>query len=299
MNFKDVPNYHTFTQIEQIHKGWSDDQKYYIENAYGEKLLLRISDITEFERKKSEYNSLCELVKKDIPMSVPKEFGICNDGKNVYMLLTWIEGEDAQKIIPTLPVQKQYELGLKAGQILKQIHSIPSPPTREDWALYFNKKINRKIEGYKNCGIHLEGEDRFFTYIDEHRHLLVNRIQSLHHGDYHIGNMIITPEGELSIIDFNRLDNGDPWEEFNRIVWCASCSKYFASGRIDGYFNHDVPYLFWQLLALYISSNTLSSIYWAIPFGKSELETMINQFQDVLDWYDQMSNPIPKWYESV
>ena len=51
MNFKDLPNYHTFTQIEQIHKGWSDDQKYYIENTYGEKLLLRISDISEFDRK--------------------------------------------------------------------------------------------------------------------------------------------------------------------------------------------------------------------------------------------------------
>jgi len=32
--------------------------------------------------------------------------------------------------------------------------------------------------------------------------------------------------------DFNRLDYGDPWEEFNRIVWCAGISKQFASGRI-------------------------------------------------------------------
>lgn len=29
--------------------------------------------------------------------------------------------------------------------------------------------------------------------------------------------MIISPEGKLSIIDFNRNDYGDPWEEVNRI----------------------------------------------------------------------------------
>ena len=53
---------------------------------------------------------------------------------------------------------------------------------------------------------------------------------------------------------------------------------------------------FFKLLAFYIASNTLSSIYWAIPFGQSEIDTMMNQTQDVLRWYDNMRNPIPSWY---
>ena len=53
---------------------------------------------------------------------------------------------------------------------------------------------------------------------------------------------------------------------------------------------------FWKLLALYISSNTLSSIPWAIPFGDKEIHTMLNQAKDVLGWYDNMQNPIPTWY---
>lgn len=48
--------------------------------------------------------------------------------------------------------------------------------------------------------------------------LLNGRTQSYQHGDYHVGNMIISPDNALSIIDFNRSDFGDPWEEFNRIV---------------------------------------------------------------------------------
>ncbi|BBB90420.1 MAG TPA: GNAT family N-acetyltransferase [Methylomusa anaerophila] len=34
----------------------------------------------------------------------------------------------------------------------------------------------------------------------------------------------------MRIIDFDRYDFGDPREEFNRIVWCATASPYFATG---------------------------------------------------------------------
>jgi hypothetical protein len=40
----------------------------------------------------------------------------------------------------------------------------------------------------------------------------------------------------------------------------------------------------------------LSSIPWAIPFGDKEIKTMMNQARDVLDWYDNFKNVIPKWY---
>ena len=56
----------------------------------------------------------------------------------------------------------------------------------------------------------------------------------------------------MTLID---LSFGDPWEEFNRIVWSAQVSTPFASGMIDGYFDNEVPDLFWKLLALYITTN--------------------------------------------
>jgi len=80
--------------------------------------------------------------------------------------------------------------------------------------------------------------------------LLKNRPQVFHHGDYHIGNMLLTPDESVAIIDLNRMDTGDPWEEFNRIVWCSAVSPYFASGIINGYFNHQVPEEFFKLLAV-------------------------------------------------
>lgn len=106
--------------------------------------------------------------------------------------------------------------------------------------------------------------------------------------------MMIDDDGKSQIIDFDRSDFGDPWEEFDRIVWCAQKSS-LASGMVNGYFDENVPMDFWRLLALYISSNTISSITWSIPFGH-EIDTMINQAKEVLEWYDNMQNPVPTWY---
>lgn len=83
------------------------------------------------------------------------------------------------------------------------------------------------------------------------------------------------------------------WEELNRIVWSATVSPHFATGQLNGYFGGRPPIEFFRLLAFYISSNTLSSIYWAIPFGENEVTTMKNQARDVFSWFDNMSNPVP------
>ena len=151
---------------------------------------------------------------------------------------------------------------------------------------------------YQECPIHYENGDSIITYIENNRHLLKNRPQCFQHGDYHIGNMMIA-DGELVIIDFDRYDFGDPWEEFNRIVWSAQCSPLFASGIVNGYFDHEVPMDFWKLLLLYISSNLLSSLPWAIPFGEMEMNTMIDQAKEVQYWYDNMNNLIPTWWNKA
>ena len=229
-----------------------------------------------------------------VPMCQPIEFGTCDEG--VYSIQSWIDGEDAEEVIATLSDTEQYVYGLEAGRILKKIHSIPAPATQEDWEARFNRKMNYKIQKYNECPLKYENGQAFIDYINENRHLLKDRPQTYQHGDYHIGNMMIGRDKKLYIIDFNRNDYGDPWEEFNRIVWVSQKSSCFASGMVNGYFDNDVPMAFWKLLALYISSNTLSSLFWAIPFGEEQIQVMINQAKDVLSWYDNMKNPIPTWY---
>ena len=278
-----------------IEKGWSGDQKYCAVTADGQKYLLRISTIDRLERKRREYEKMCEVAQLGIPMCLPVEFGTCDEG--AYSIQSWIDGVDAEETIMAMDADTQYRYGWDAGQILAKIHTIPAPTDAPSWETRFNAKIDRKIAMYENCELKYEsGGDAFRDYLACNRHLLKDRPQSYQHGDYHIGNMMIEKDGVLTIIDFDRDDFGDPWEEFNRIVWCAQAASTFASGMIDGYFDGNVPIDFWKLLALYICSNTLSSLPWAIPFGEGEIQVMRKQAAQVLEWYDGMKNVVPTWY---
>ena len=278
-----------------IEKGWSGDQKYCAVTADGQKYLLRISTIDRLERKRREYEKMCEVAQLGIPMCLPVEFGTCDEG--AYSIQSWIDGVDAEETIMAMDADTQYRYGWDAGQILAKIHTIPAPTDAPSWETRFNAKIDRKIAMYESCELKYEnGGDAFLDYLAYNRHLLKDRPQTYQHGDYHIGNMMIDNDGILTIIDFDRDDFGDPWEEFNRIVWCAQAASAFASGMVDGYFDGNVPVDFWKLLALYICSNTLSSLPWAIPFGEGEIHVMRKQAAQVLEWYDGMKNVVPTWY---
>lgn len=283
-----------FITKDPINRGWSDDKKYCVTDENGTRYLLRVSDITQYEMKKAEFNRMKQVASLGVPMCEPLEFGTCEEG--VYSIQTWIDGVDAEEVIATKSDTEQYVLGMESGRILRRIHSIPAPTGQEDWEARFNRKMDCKIKIYGECPIKYENGQAFIDYINENRHLLKNRPQVYQHGDYHIGNMMIDRNGKLYIIDFNRNNYGDPWEEFNRIVWCAQKAPLFASGMVNGYFDSEVPMEFWKLLALYISSNTLGAVHWAIPFGQVEVDTMLSQAKEVLCWYDDMRNPVPAWY---
>ncbi len=279
-----------------IEKGWSGDKKYCVEDRDGNTFLLRISPAERLESRKTVFEQMQKVEALGVPMCRPIECGVCSEG--VYMLLGWIDGVDAEDIIPTLSDRRQYDYGFEAGRILRNIHSVPAPDNTPDWDIRFNLKIDRKLRAYKECPLKYDSDQLFIDFIENSRHLIKDRPQCYQHGDYHTGNFMIS-DGKLFVIDFDRNDFGDPWEEFNRIVWCAQISPLFASGMVNGYFDSNVPQEFWGLLALYISANTLSSLPWAIPFGENEIQTMRRQADEILCWYCNMTQTIPTWYKEV
>ena len=279
---------------EKINKGWSNDTKYCITDENNLKYLLRVSPNEEYYKKLDEFKYMCECNRNNVKMCKPIEIGKSDEG--VYSIQSWIDGVDALEFIPTLSDDEQYQYGIIAGKELKKIHLIKAPSDTPNWETKFNQKVDCKIKKYLECSLKYEKGNLFIKYINENRHLLHNRPNFFQHGDYHIGNMMINKEKELVIIDFNRFDFGDPWEEFNRLVWCVQASKMFAKGMVDGYFNQNVPDKFWRLLALYISSNALSSLPWAVAFGEKEINTMLKHAKDILSWYKDMKEYIPNWY---
>ena len=282
-----------FISATPITKGWSEDKKYCVTDKSGARYLLRISSVERYETRKTLFEMMQRVAALDIPMCLPIEFGTCDEG--VYSLQSWIDGEDLEVVLPQLSETEQYILGVKSGELLRKIHTIPAPDNQEEWAARFNRKTNRNIKLYQDCELKIDGCGHFIEYINQNRHLLENRPQCFQHGDYHVGNMMME-NGELKIIDFDRYDFGDPWEEYNRIVWSAAASPHFATGQLRGYFGGEPPIEFFKLLVFYIASNTLGHVSWAIHFGQEEMDVAVKQTQDILRWLDNMQNPVPTWY---
>ena len=293
---KDIKRFDEWEVIEPINKGWSEDIKFFIQDKKGDKYLLRLSNIDLFEKKKLEYENLFLISKQGVIMSIPVEFGICNGRKFVYSLLTWLEGEEAIDVIPTLPESKQYEYGVEAGKILQNMHSIKPSETKETWESRYKRKIDIVIKAYKQCGHKIENEEEIINFIKSSEKYLKDRPTTYQHGDYHLGNMLITPEGKIGIIDFNRSSYGDPWEEYDRFIFSWQKSIEFAIGQIHGYFDNKVPDEFFKLMSLYNARNLIASIPWSIAFGNEELEVTFENIKKVNETYDGFKSYIPNWY---
>ena len=87
---EDIPQYSSWVNIEPIVKGWSLDKKYYIENEIGEKLLLRISDISKYSSLLQDYEYIKSLAKLEINMPFPLDIGVCANNSLTYSLFTCI-----------------------------------------------------------------------------------------------------------------------------------------------------------------------------------------------------------------
>ena len=79
-------------------------------------------------------------------MCQPLDLGNCADG--VYILYSWIDGEDLEAVLPKISKNEQYDLGVKAGEILRLMHSIPKPGEQNNWEADYSRKVDRNIELY-------------------------------------------------------------------------------------------------------------------------------------------------------
>jgi aminoglycoside phosphotransferase (APT) family kinase protein len=295
----DIPNYNTWKYIKQINQGFSDDLKYYIRDKYNREFFLRLSDSLLYDRKKQEHEIINTMTKLGVPSLQEIDFGNCDRGKSVYMLQTWIKGEILETALPTLSEDEQYKLGVGAGKILKKIHSIKSAD-RSDWYSIRMKQYLSSYKQYKEYGINYKYEKEISEYINRNVSLLKEEQVCLVHGDYHVGNMILSPGQKIIIIDFDRFDWKAPIEDFYKLaVFSRNISIPFCNGQIDGYTDNNPSSEFWQKYCLYIAMTSFLSLLW----GKMRSEEMYMHRKRLCDILIQDHNcfqdMIPKWYSNI
>ncbi len=284
--------------MKLITEGLSHDIKYHIVTSDGQYLLLRLADASEFDQKKKEYERMQIMDKAEVPMSRPVDFGLCNDGKQVYQLLTWCDGENLETVLPLLSEAEQYITGVKVGETLRKIHSAPSIEQTTDWKERYSNVIEERIQAFYDCSVRFDGWENIIRYYKDNSHLLKGRPQVCLHGDFHAENILRTNNGDISVIDWQLLDfqgYGDPWYDFPSDQ-CAT-SPHYTTGCVRGYFGGEVPEEFWKLNAFYMATGAITSIPWAYYNYPSELEPLIQYNLNVIRWFDNMNNPVPTWYQ--
>ena len=294
--FSDIPGFDTWKSVELLSKGWSTDKKYIVKTKTGEMLLLRIADAESSPQKKKEYEIICKYATLGFEMSKPLGFGLCNDDKYTFMLLTWVEGEDLEEALPKLSEKEQYELGRSAGRILRQIHSIPVPGEDIPVGTKKMKKLTQ-LERYEQSLVRIADDETAVQYVKDNIDKLWLEPPVYQHGDFHPGNLIFTPEQKLGVIDFNRWEVGDPYEEFYKLEsFGVEVSVPYCVGQIDAYFNDNVPMQFWETLAVYVAHASLYSIKWAEKFGQEDIDGMVRRCLAAMEHYDGFKKVIPNWY---
>jgi aminoglycoside phosphotransferase (APT) family kinase protein len=292
-----IPNQDHYKIMTPIDKGWSRDQKVYLETHEGEKRLIRFSPFSQYDKTKKTYEAIKKMASLGFPMAQPLAFGTTNDKAFVYMLLSWVDGKDLEDVLPTLSEDTQYQLGLEAGDILRRIHSLPIPkrmlPKQSDHA----RKL-RQINDYKASKHRINHDEDALRFIETHMERIWTRTPVFCHGDFHPGNLVYMADGHLGVIDFNRVRITDPYEAFYKLQsFGRSISIPFSIGEIHGYFENQVPSDFWDVVAVYVAHASLYSITWAEGFGEEDIRHMTKICQQAFDDYDDFKKVIPTWYK--
>ena len=293
--FSNVPNSDKWSKVEPLLKGWSDDKKYIV---YTEdfKYLLRVSDISLYNKRLEQFNLLKEVDKLELNTPKPISFGKLNDNE-AYMLLSYVEGKPAQEYILNVTDDEAYKLGIDAGNILKKLHSI-KVNIDESWYEKYKIKANKKIEAYLASSYKLDNSELILSYYKDNLQLMRNREYSLTHGDYHLGNMVVD-NGKIGIIDFDKMKYSDSYDDFKPYYWSVSMNKYFEIGLIDGYFNNNIPDDFFKILKYYTAEVLISHLPWAVGFGDEEIKVAYEMADNIFKWYDNFKLDIPVWYKKV
>lgn len=299
MNLNDLKRQYNWKQIIPIEKGWSADDKYQVIAKEGESFLLRLSDKSNWKEKQEEFqriqqfNQLPDLMSRVITL---KELPNTN---KIYMLLSFIEGIDLETVLPLLAKKEQYDLGVEAGKTLKKFHQINI--NVKEVSILKNlqaKKIHQLNHFLKSQYADLPQVEILEKYVRENSHQILQQSVSLQHGDFHAGNLIYTKNKKIGVIDFNRSDVGDPYEEFYKLqMFGKESSLLFVKGVIDGYFEGEIPEMFWRMQKFYVFHTSLFSIIWADTFFKEDVKKMIERMYQNLDDYGEGERLIPKWRE--
>jgi aminoglycoside phosphotransferase (APT) family kinase protein len=293
-----IPLLNKAVAIEPIHKGYSTDKKVIIHLQDNNKQLLRLFDLVEYEQKQMEYDFLRKIEGIGVKCSKPLAYGKLGNLNLGYMLLTYIEGNDASVELPKLTETEQFQIGFETGKELLKMHHFKAPASVTPWYERKIEKHRNLMDEYTELNVPFKQDSKIITFIENHIELMKNRPNLFQHDDIHVGNIIVKDRQFSGLIDFNRYDWGDPVHDFLKMgMFSKGVSIPFSIGQVKGYHQSQEPdELFWKLYALYLAMSLFSSIVWVWKVVPEEKDSLLNNIALILEDQDNFDSFIPTWY---
>ncbi|TYS55881.1 phosphotransferase [Sutcliffiella horikoshii] len=295
---KEIPYMREANSIQKLTKGFSNDQKFVIDEKY----LIRLFPIEDTNQRRREFETInkLSLLSDFVPEAI--EFGEQETLGLAYMVLTYLPGKDGEEALRNLTEREQYLVGFQAGNELKKLHEYAAPKGTEPWNIHKKRKSDRYIEELKL----LEDLDtgvisKVINYIKSNEYLMEGRPNRFQHDDFHPCNLIVKGKEFNGFIDFQRMDWGDPIHDLQKLGFFGiKVSVPFSIGAIDGYnAGEKISEEFWKLFALYSAMHVVSSFVWGKKMGDEQYELLSRYAMDVMRDHDDFRERIPRWYKDM
>ncbi len=276
--------------IKEIKKGFSIDQKYQVDNSY----LVRVFPENMWEERKVEFEAIQKL--SPLAPKVPRalDFGLLQ-GKG-YMVMDYVLGEDAESGMTHLSKAEQLQAGVSAGAVLRKIHKMDINATELNWYDFQKEKYYRKLSKLKKSNIEVVFLQELESFIENNLDLMKGREIRLQQGDFHPANIILKNHQFSGIIDFNRLEFGDPLFDLAKIgFFTTNSSIAFAKGNILGYIGKEDITDFWKVYALYTAMHIVFALSWASENDTRNLEKLESYAIKTVSSHDNFRKLTPKW----
>src|SRR5699024_6342024 len=239
--------------------------KFVADDAY----LVRVFPAEDIKRRRDEFDTIRAL--NHFSEYVPKaiHFERVEGTDKSYMVLTYLPGKDGEEAMIDLTEKEQYTAGVEAGRTLNNLHHLKAPDDYPAWSEVKRKKNDRYLQGLEDLPVESKLKKLLRDYIKANEILLHGRPNTFQHDDFHPTNLLIHNRQFAGIIDFGRMDWGDPVHDLHKLGFFSSrISVPFTKGIVDGYHERTgAGDSFWELYALYSAMHIVSSLVWGMRFG--------------------------------
>lgn len=282
--------------VEHLDEGYSTDEKFILWADGVPTYLLRLSQIEDRSRRRRDFDLILKHRERGVLCPDPYLFGVTADGARCYSVMSYLPGQNAEKSLPKMSEEQQYEIGVTAGGELPRIHELVCPDRDFDWPAYRRAKYRRRVEQAGEMGLSFIRQSQVERFVGEHQGLLDEAPVRFQHDDFHPANLIVNEGLFVETVDFNRSEWGDPIEDFYKVPWfTVQISPPFARGQLEGYLSGGVPSNFWMRYNLYVAMSLFGALVWPALYYPEQLSSWQHMVEEIIDSHDLADGGPPAW----